>query len=533
MKSLQALLASVVHPIIVRTIVGITAAAGIHLQAHGELMAYWDFESPNRYQDRSGNGADGVAGNNVTADPDSPVGEAITIGVSGAVPEEIVTIAHDSFPVIGLEDFSFSFWARRDATEADSNQVDGIFDALGGTSQGFQALFIGNRFRLRMDEPGADFILADSQTVIPPDGAWHHFTVTVDRDNPEGLIIYIDGQLDSLHDPTPVSGTVEILSQDFWIGNINGSEVLGLDGSLDDLAFYSVVLSADQILNLAAQKSTPLTVFSLPLPPPLKISHDAGAGTLSIAWERRTGMLYNLRSAVDPSSAVPGDWPIFHGHSNIESTPPENTLEIALPVEREQFFVVEEFPAPPVTVFAENFDETVAGMLPAGWTTGFEAGDILMNTAWELGTPLSVGPVPPGVPLPSSPNCIGTNLAANYGIGSNIWQRTPGDIDLTDASVATLVFQQWVDMDDFDNLDRGTVRVLDGPELSGGTVTELGVVQVNITGFSPGGWREFSAELPASALGRMVALEFGFVSDDFADSDASGWYIDDVAVFVR
>ena len=219
---------------IVRTIAGIMAAAGILLQARAELAAYWDFEPPNRYEDRSGNGADGVA--NVAVDPDSPAGEAISIGVSGAVPEEVVTIAQDSFPAFGLEDFSFSFWARRDDTAADSNEVDGIFDALGGTSQGFQALFLGNRFRLRMDEPGADFLLADSETVIPPDGAWHHFAVTVDRDDPEGLIIYIDGQLDSLHDPTPVSGTLDP-TQDFWIGNINGSAVLGLDGSLDDLAF--------------------------------------------------------------------------------------------------------------------------------------------------------------------------------------------------------------------------------------------------------------------------------------------------------
>jgi len=59
------------------------------------------------------------------------------------------------------------------------------------------------------------------------------------------------------------------------------------------------------------------------------------------------------------------------------------------------------------------------------------------------------------------------------------------------------------------------------------------MLRANITGFSPGGWVEFSADFPASALGQMVALEFGFVSDDFADLDASGWYIDDVEVLVQ
>ncbi len=62
-------------------------------------------------------------------------------------------------------------------------------------------------------------------------------------------------------------------------------------------------------------------------------------------------------------------------------------------------------------------------------------------------------------------------------------------------------------------------------------MTELGVVQADITGFSEG-WVEFSAELPAGALGQAVALEFAFVSDDFAETDGPGWYIDNVMVTI-
>ena len=40
----------------------------------------------------------------------------------------------------------------------------------------------------------------------------------------------------------------------------------------------------------------------------------------------------------------------------------------------------------------------------------------------------------------------------------------------------------------------------------------------------------FSAELPAAALGQVISLEFGFVSDGDDIFDASGWYIDDVIV---
>jgi hypothetical protein len=77
-------------------------------------------------------------------------------------------------------------------------------------------------------------------------------------------------------------------------------------------------------------------------------------------------------------------------------------------------------------------------------------------------------------------------------------------IDLSTALAATVGFQQWVDMDAFDDLDRGTVRFLD------------------VSGFPESGV-EFSVGLPATALGQTIVLEFIFVSDDFVDFDQSGW----------
>jgi hypothetical protein len=62
-------------------------------------------------------------------------------------------------------------------------------------------------------------------------------------------------------------------------------------------------------------------------------------------------------------------------------------------------------------------------------------------------------------------------------------------------------------------------------------VTELGVVQAEISGFNLNSWVEFTAELPAAALGKSIVLEFIFVSDMDAFV-ASGWYIDDVVVTI-
>jgi hypothetical protein len=256
----------------------------------------------------------------------------------------------------------------------------------------------------------------------------------------------------------------------------------------------------------------------------IQLDIDRVGDDLVISWTSTFGKLYNLRSSIDPATdGAPATWPIFGLHQEIEATPDLNTLIIPLPADAVRFFVIEEFPVPPVTVFSENFD----GADP-GWATGFDALDPLMNTVWQLGDP-SGGPAT-GPQAPNSvPNCYGTNLATNYGISSNTWLRTPA-IDLSTASAATVVFQQWLDMDDFDNLDSGSLRVLDASVLPG-TVTELGVVEANITGFV-NGWAEFSAELPAAALGRVISLEFGFRSDGDDIFDAAGWYIDDVVVTI-
>ncbi|NIP92680.1 MAG: hypothetical protein GWO24_04130, partial [Akkermansiaceae bacterium] len=57
-----------------------------------------------------------------------------------------------------------------------------------------------------------------------------------------------------------------------------------------------------------------------------------------------------------PDGAEPPDWPIVDGQMDLEATPPENTLTIARPADPFRLFVVEEFPAPPVAVFSDDFE---------------------------------------------------------------------------------------------------------------------------------------------------------------------------------
>ncbi|MDG2124208.1 MAG: choice-of-anchor J domain-containing protein, partial [Verrucomicrobiales bacterium] len=284
-------------------------------------------------------------------------------------------------------------------------------------------------------------------------------------------------------------------------------------GRMDDVAIFDGGLSPDQITAIMDGDFSQFGASSNANRFLLTIAQN-GAG-LDLAWESQAGMLYNLMSSDDLST-----WTIVEG--NIPATPDINTKTIS-PADPARFYRIEEFPPPPVTILTESFDS--APNLPEGWTTGANPNDT-GSTQWQLGNPAG-GPGPAAAN--SGINCVGTNIDAKYGITSSTWLRSPATIDLTTATSAKLVFQQWVDMDDFDFGDIGTVRVLDAADLPG-TVTELAVLRTNIQGLNPAGWTQFSKTLPPAALGKSIVLEFLFSSDNVNVGDASGWYIDDVTV---
>jgi hypothetical protein len=236
------------------------------------------------------------------------------------------------------------------------------------------------------------------------------------------------------------------------------------------------------------------------------------ADDLVFTWDSRDGQKYNLRSETGLSTD-PATWPVFDGNGDLGATPPENTLTIPRPADAERFFVIEEFLAPPVTVFSDNFEDG-----QGDWTTGGDDGSNPF-TNWEFGSPTVVGPASAN----SGANCFGTNLSADYANLSDLWLRSP-PIDLTAAAGATLNFSHYVDIEE--GFDFGEVRLLDADA----ALAELAVLEMTIDGNNPTGWEPFSKALPAAALGKNVVLEFRFDSDDISEPTQAGWYIDDVVV---
>jgi len=284
------------------------------------------------------------------------------------------------------------------------------------------------------------------------------------------------------------------------------------DGNYAELIIYDRVLSAQE--RFAVERSLESKYFTGERVQ-LRISYDSDADEHSISWESQDGLLYNLRSETDPSASLPEVWPIFDGKENIVATPPENTVTFPLPAELLRLFVVEEFPAPPMSVFSDDFDGAVKP-----WSTGGDTG-LVPFTNWEFGSPSVVGPAIAN----SGANCFATNLSADYANEADIWLRSPV-IDLTAAAGATLNFLQYVDIEE--GFDSGQVRLLDADDAN----AELAILQAAIDGNSPVGWTDFSKALPVAAGGKNVVIEFRFNSDDFSDPTQAGWYIDDFEITV-
>ncbi len=166
-------------------------------------------------------------------------------------------------------------------------------------------------------------------------------------------------------------------------------------------------------------------------------------------------------------------------------------------------------------VFSEDFSTG------DGWTSG---SDNPATDQWEIGEPTTG----PGSAFTGS-NVAATNLNGVYATGGAdtvAWLRSPV-IDLTETDDATLRFQEFMDVDPFQQNEEffhyGVISVLDAD-----TMQELAeeVYNENIST-----WSERVLDLSGVA-GRRIILEFALVTDEVDTDVGEGWYIDAVEVTV-
>ena len=85
------------------------------------------------------------------------------------------------------------------------------------------------------------------------DNQWHHIVVTVDRDNPDGIRYYVDGELKANGNPMDRQGSLDN-QNDLLLGGQNDTQEAYFVGDIDNVRLYDKVISEDIISNLYNSK---------------------------------------------------------------------------------------------------------------------------------------------------------------------------------------------------------------------------------------------------------------------------------------
>ena len=315
-------------------------------------------------------------------------------------------------------------------------------------------------------------------------GEWVHVALTYDSETKE-LNFYVDGD---------VSATASSESTPFLLVNIGRrapTQNYWLTGVVDNIRIYDVVLPAEDIVAQAKRPPKVLEILSLSL---------AGEDQLDLVLK----------------SPMPGREHIIQrkAHLSDEAWVDQADVSFSEPVGREITATFNRSAGPasfyraaivlPKAIYLEDFESGAEG---------WEHGGTEDN--WELGTPVNG----PGSAF-SGENVYATGLDSDYAPGTDSYLVSP-EIDLTGVDVATLVFQEFRDVDQNPVFHNVVVNVLDSDTLE--VIEEL-----SRRGGSTSKWKEVSFPLGQDSLNRKVRLEFRLSSDQF--SPRQGWYLDDITI---
>lgn len=198
-----------------------------------------------------GNGTDLVLGNNATPTAVA-FGSAVVAGGARLLPRP----DHGSFltvpngPVLnqGLGDFSIDLWlfvppqwltvAVPHRTLIDKRTTDGS-----GGIRGYALYVYGGRLGIQLaDGPYNNF-----QSANPLAAGWNHVAVSVDRDNPQGIVFYRNGAPNGILNPTARQGNLDNSSPTLFGRNVFSHDLPSTGAVLDEIEFFDRVLRPAEV----------------------------------------------------------------------------------------------------------------------------------------------------------------------------------------------------------------------------------------------------------------------------------------------
>lgn len=222
-----------------------------------DMRAWWDFDEVStdglKVYDRQG----GIEGTLVNG-PAVAAGKVQNAGVFNGTSQYLS--APDSADLdLGTADFSIDAWVK-----TTGGNILSIADKRTPLARGYAFFLLQGRLGFQMGDRATgttcsnspndsctNFIAPASSTLVN-DGLWHHVAVTVDRDQPNGGLLYVDGNVVLTFDPT-----IRPLSLDnnapLWIARRNVPLGDGyFAGSIDELEIFGRALTAIEIQALVA-----------------------------------------------------------------------------------------------------------------------------------------------------------------------------------------------------------------------------------------------------------------------------------------
>lgn len=196
-----------------------------------DLMAWWPFD---------GNGDELIHGNNALA-VNNPLYQSGYVGQSAIVNyTQYFEAAHSPVLNMGMGDFTFEAWLKV------ANGYSSTIEVLqkrktGAVSVGYLVFIYGGKIGLQMgDVFNSHYNYVDTRLIN--DGKWRHIAITIERDNPSGLIFYVDGIASAPYNPMNRQGSLDN-EMVFRVGKQGYV-------SVDEISLYDRTLTALEIAGI-------------------------------------------------------------------------------------------------------------------------------------------------------------------------------------------------------------------------------------------------------------------------------------------
>ena len=181
-----------------------------------------------------------------------------------------VSVPTSSALELGSGDFSLDAWVRPGALGTPQTLVSKIAAIAPPTGPGYAlALESDGTVTFHMVDATLTMVTASTSAALAP-GAWSHVTVAVDRDDPAGGRIHVDGTV-ALFDPTPASGSLTnaqplLFARDGGVGV--GADLVG---TLDEIELFQRALAESEVQTLFEARTSGKCKAVVVLPPVVPI----------------------------------------------------------------------------------------------------------------------------------------------------------------------------------------------------------------------------------------------------------------------